>query len=173
MTETDKDTATLPENRDDNRAFSPEFEAQKFKPGQSGNPGGRPKKKPITSALEAIFASESDVSDEEAMALARHMKNLAQGKVKFCEGGAAVQAAKFITDRIEGPIPTRIEGPGKDGAVKVELTRAEKIEKIRELLKRRDEREARHHEPVQTSPSKTLTESTPQAPESEPSDDGD
>jgi hypothetical protein len=41
-----------PENTQENkRQLTPAMENAKWKPGQSGNPGGRPKKKPVTDYL--------------------------------------------------------------------------------------------------------------------------
>jgi|SRR5215472_16337624 len=51
----------------------PGGEATRFKPGQSGNPGGRPKKKPITKALEKIYSDP-----EECMAAARALARKAR-----------------------------------------------------------------------------------------------
>jgi hypothetical protein len=38
-----------------NTTITPEMEANKWQPGQSGNPGGRPKKTPITDELRALM----------------------------------------------------------------------------------------------------------------------
>jgi hypothetical protein len=67
---------------------------QNLKPwpkGVSGNPGGRPKKKPLTEALEQIFANP-----KEAMAAAKAMAKKAKaGSVKhFAE----------VADHIEGKV---------------------------------------------------------------------
>ena len=62
-----------------------------FKPGQSGNPGGRPKKKPVTEAYEQL------ISDPEvAQAIAR-------GIIRAARKGN-VRAAAEIADRVEGKV---------------------------------------------------------------------
>lgn len=66
-----------------------------WRPGQSGNPSGRPKRKKVTDALiEALeaLAQEGDKTAAEAVARAMVLKAVA-GDVK---------AATFIADRTEG-----------------------------------------------------------------------
>lgn len=71
----------------------------RWKPGQSGNPGGRPKKKPITAALERIF---DKLSDAEVEVFARSM---------FMKAGQGdVAAFKEITDRMEGKVAQPVGG---------------------------------------------------------------
>lgn len=66
-----------------------------FKPGQSGNPGGRPKKKPVTEAYERI------ISDPK-VALA-----IAQGIIRAARKGN-VRAAAEIADRVEGKVSQHV-----------------------------------------------------------------
>jgi len=70
-----------------------------FKPGQSGNPSGRPKKKPVTEMYEAIF------SDPEAM------KDLSIAIKRALNKGsmAMVLQLKEMTDRVEGKVTQAIE----------------------------------------------------------------
>lgn len=71
----------------------------RFKPGQSGNPNGRPKK--ITSALDR--------------ALNRHnTKRIAYALIGEAQAGN-VQAFKEIRETIEGPLPKPIELSGPEG----------------------------------------------------------
>lgn len=112
------------------------LKGHQFKPGQSGNPGGRPKKKPLTEALEAILNADTPEAAEHAVEIAKHMIQLAKGKIAFCEGGAAVQAAKFVAGQLGELAATRIEGTGKDGAIKVEMTVEEKRARVAELINR-------------------------------------
>lgn len=62
-----------------------------FKPGQSGNPGGRPKKKAVTEAYERII---SDPKVAQA---------IAQGIIRAARKGN-VRAAAEIADRVEGKV---------------------------------------------------------------------
>jgi Family of unknown function (DUF5681) len=73
-----------------------------FRPGASGNPGGRPKQQPGTEALRVLLADE-----KTAMALARAMiKRALKGNVR---------AFKEIMDRVEGKVANRVEITGANG----------------------------------------------------------
>ena len=90
-----------PQNTQENTrkpSLTPEMEAAKWQPGQSGNPGGRPKKKPVTSALERLL------DDSKAEGIARALIALASG-----EGKHAVAAAREIMDRLEGKVSLPVE----------------------------------------------------------------
>jgi hypothetical protein len=101
-----------------------------FQPGQSGNPGGRPKRKPITEAYlklmdEVIPNHPQRRTFAEAIAL---------GQAKAAMRGSA-PAAREIADRLEGKAPQAIELSG--GAITVQLddvTPAENEKRIAELL---------------------------------------
>jgi hypothetical protein len=81
--------------------------AGRWKPGQSGNPSGRPKRKPITEGLQRLFAKLSDEDVEEYnQAL---FKKAAQGDVA---------AYKEVSDRVEGKIPQAIGGTDELPAIK-------------------------------------------------------
>lgn len=82
-----------------------------FKPGQSGNPGGRPKTKPFKDALKrAVEASGDDTKKLDALALALYSKAL--------EGD--VSALKEIADRLDGKVPQgHIGGEEGDPDIKV------------------------------------------------------
>lgn len=67
-----------------------------FQPGQSGNPSGRPKSKPITEAYKAILA---DPANREALAKAL-LKHAKKGNVF---------AAKEMADRVEGKVVEQVE----------------------------------------------------------------
>jgi Family of unknown function (DUF5681) len=75
------------------------LERNKFKPGQSGNPSGRPKKKPITELYESIL------NDPEQIAALRKsiIKVLDKGNM------AMVLHLKEMTDRVEGKVTQPIE----------------------------------------------------------------
>jgi hypothetical protein len=70
-----------------------------FLPGQSGNPGGRPKRKPVTELYEEIL------NDPEAIEMLRQslIKSLKKGNM------AMVLQLKEMTDRVEGKVTQPIE----------------------------------------------------------------
>lgn len=71
----------------------------RFKPGQSGNPGGRPKKKPITELYERMLEDP------------KLMKTLEQSIGRALSRGqmAMVLQLREMTDRVEGKITQPIE----------------------------------------------------------------
>lgn len=86
----------------------PPVESQ-FKPGQSGNPSGRPKSKPFKEALlRALQAAGGDRPKLDFVAAALF--------AKACEGD--VSAIRELADRIDGKVPQGIEN-GDDGALRV------------------------------------------------------
>lgn len=86
------------------RTISPitgaDITATQFKPGQSGNPGGRPKSRPFKEALDRVLATGDYSIDDVVRSL-----------VKEAMGGN-VQAAKEIADRIEGKSIATVEVSG-------------------------------------------------------------
>ena len=83
-----------------------------WKPGQSGNPGGRPKRKPITEAYERLIGNP-EAAQEVAEALFDMIKS---------RGKNAVAAAKEVTDRLEGGVASSLAVTGADGGpVRFEL----------------------------------------------------
>jgi len=63
-----------------------------WKPGTSGNPGGRPKKKPLTEALEKVYSDP-----EECMAAARALaKKARKGSIAHFQ-----EAANRLEGRVE------------------------------------------------------------------------
>lgn len=81
------------------RKLTPQMEAAKFKPGQSGNPSGRPKKKPITDLYEEILGDP----EEMAKIRASVVKALIKGNM------AMVLQLREMTDRVEGKVTQPIE----------------------------------------------------------------
>jgi hypothetical protein len=77
----------------------PDMEAVKWKPGQSGNPGGRPPKKLITEMYERIL------NDPE------HIKAIELATVKALRAGnmAMVLQLREMADRTEGKVTQPIE----------------------------------------------------------------
>jgi len=79
-----------------------------FKPGQSGNPNGRPKKLPrLDDLLSEIMGEEKDgiTAAEAILKRLRHMAT--QGNIK---------AAEMLLDRSYGKAKQPIEHTGKDAA---------------------------------------------------------
>jgi hypothetical protein len=72
---------------------------RKWKPGQSGNPGGRAKKKPITEIFEELLDSEQD----------REKIKKQVRETMTQRGMAGVLLLKEAADRIEGKISQEID----------------------------------------------------------------
>jgi len=115
------------ENSRENRAAH--LEKFKFQPGQSGNPGGRPKVKPFTERLrqraeEVVEAkrgnrTELDVLVDVALDLAKK---------------GNLEAIKFIVERTDGKVPQPVVGRN-NGAIEHTFTTPEENEaRIAELL---------------------------------------
>jgi hypothetical protein len=99
-----------------------------FQPGQSGNPGGRPKKMPITDAIREELEQEGAQGTSNARAIARKLVKLARA--------GNMDAIREIADRTEGKPRQRIEQSGPEGGpVQLQLptTRAEVERRIIEL----------------------------------------
>ena len=92
----DEQTANSSENR---TRGAPQLDPYKFKPGESGNPSGRPKKKPITEMYERILSRPENI---EALELAVN-KALSRGQM------AMVLQLREMTDRIEGKVTQPIQ----------------------------------------------------------------
>lgn len=89
-----------PENTPPNkRKLHPAMEAKKWKPGQTGNAGGRPKNKPITEMYERILQDPAAVKRLESAI----KKALGKGQM------AMVLQLREMTDRIEGKVTQPIE----------------------------------------------------------------
>lgn len=89
-----------------------------FKPGQSGNPGGRPKSKPFKEALmiEALAAERGEKCFAKKGSLrwnARQLLNLGE-----------VPAIKEIADRLDGKVTQGISGPDGGPIQTIDLTNA-------------------------------------------------
>lgn len=95
-----------------------ECEPFKFKPGQSGNPGGRPKKRPITEIYERILEDPKNVGLIEKMVI----KMLRQGKM------ASQLQLKEMAERVEGKITQPVE-------VEINMTLAQRMDKAKSRLK--------------------------------------
>lgn len=96
--------AVVPQNTEQSRNLNPAFVAQMWKPGQSGNPGGRPKKKLVDQALTELLEAKDS---EEAIAIAVKL-------IQMARGGDS-QSAKLIAERTEGKPLQKVEHSGADG----------------------------------------------------------
>jgi hypothetical protein len=81
-------------------------ESGRWKPGQSGNPAGRPKKLPITDALRAELEQEGPDGITNDLAIARKLVEMARA--------GQIDAVREIADRTEGKVKPRIEEPNSD-----------------------------------------------------------
>lgn len=90
-----------PANKKENtkKTLPKEAEPYKWAPGQSGNPSGRPKKKPITEMYERILNDPENLKAIEAAT----MNALRKGNM------AMVLQLREITDRVEGKVTQPIE----------------------------------------------------------------
>lgn len=68
-----------------------------FKPGQSGNPGGRPKGSPSVTAVIRRLLEDEETVEKLGKAI---LSQAARGN------GAAM---KLVVDRIDGPLPKKVE----------------------------------------------------------------
>jgi hypothetical protein len=76
-------------------------------PGQSGNPGGRFRYKPITEIYERML-KEGKTGEEIEAAMRRAIRSRGRGS-------QAIAALKELADRVEGKPTERVEHSGPDG----------------------------------------------------------
>jgi hypothetical protein len=110
-----------------------------FQKGRSGNPGGRPKT-PVTDAYRRV-AKKRYPNDPENRTYAQLV---AEGQFKAAINGKT-EAAKEITDRLEGKVPqaTHVSGGvGADGQALPIPVSLDVHERIRTVLQRLRDREA-------------------------------
>lgn len=111
-----------------------------FKPGESGNPAGRPpKSRALTEILEKTGSKTVEVQQADGTVkrvsgkrlLAQLVWEVAEtgkvtlpdGKVKHIEDfNDWFGVVQFIYKHIDGPPPTKITGTGKDGTIEVRTT---------------------------------------------------
>ena len=100
--------AAKPANTQKKHALTPAMEARKWKPGQSGNPNGRPKRDAASEIAQAIFENNRELIYKVML------KSLRKGSA----GAFAV-----LAERGYGKTPQPIRGEGEDGAIlhKVEV----------------------------------------------------
>ncbi len=108
-----------PENTLGNK-LPPGMAEKMWKPGQSGNPGGRPKRKPLTDAYAALL--DKPIPPDMARQLkldesTTYAQVIAMSLVREAVKGK-VQAAAEVADRVEGKITQPISGP-EGGAIPI------------------------------------------------------
>ena len=101
QTEGPRESKPSPENRRKTGVPVLGGEATQFKPGKSGNPGGRPKKKPLTEALEKVY---SDPKECLAAARALAKKARAGSIAHFQEAANRLEGRVSDTDECRGNI---------------------------------------------------------------------
>jgi hypothetical protein len=95
-----------------------------WQPGKSGNPGGRPKEKPIRDALRMELAA-AELGDA-AIPKPGTVRAIARAIIQRAQSGD-VPAFKEIADRLEGKVPQGIIG-GDEGDNPINLiTRIERV----------------------------------------------
>ena len=110
------ESANSPENKPKS-TLTPEMVEAQWKPGQSGNPGGRPKKKPITELYERMLADPVVLAGlEDAI-----KKAVSKGSM------AMVLQVKEMAERVEGKITQPIEAT-------VNVSATETVRKVRERI---------------------------------------
>ncbi len=109
-------------------------QATQFKPGQSGNPGGRPTKTPLTDELLELLK----VADPRGVTLARRIATII---CKKAEKGDS-RFVNLIFDRIEGPAVQVHKIGGDDDAPPVNLNVTDAHERLAQVIERIKARQA-------------------------------
>jgi len=105
-----------------------------FKPGQSGNAGGRPTKTPLTDELLELLK----VADPRGVTLARRIATII---CKKAEKGDS-RFVNLIFDRIEGPAVQLHKIGGDDDAPPVKLSVTDAHERLAQVIERIKARQA-------------------------------
>ena len=105
-----------PENTSGN-TLPPGMAEKMWKPGQSGNPGGRPKRKPLTDAYAALL--DKPIPPDMARQLkldesTTYAEVIAMSLLREAVKGK-VNAAAELADRTEGRVAQAVEHSGPDG----------------------------------------------------------
>ncbi len=125
----------MPENRGKAGFRGPDpivGKATQFKPGHSGNAGGRPKKTPLTDACREVLAKavpDDPAGQTYAEAIAERLASAALA--------GNIPAAREIADRAEGKARQSMEVSGPDGrALDVRnMTDEQLTQKLSKLMK--------------------------------------
>lgn len=86
-----------------------------FAPGQSGNPGGRPKTRPFKEALDRAIKASSDGNPEGTT-----LDMIATALLLKASSGD-VPAIKELAERMDGKVPQTIGGDEELAPVKLEI----------------------------------------------------
>jgi hypothetical protein len=129
--------ANRPKNKprkERNSTITPEMRAAQWRPGESGNPSGRPKKTPITDELRALM-DEPYAGPEKRFKGMSNACVLAKRLYELAIAGD-LGAAKEVADRVEGKVIVRQELGGESGGAIafMSLSREENEKRIVELL---------------------------------------
>jgi hypothetical protein len=84
---------------ENSKGGAPQLDPYKWQKGQSGNPGGRPKKKPVTDLYDEILNDPEEIAKIRASVI----KSLVKGNM------AMVLQLREMTDRVEGKVTQPIE----------------------------------------------------------------
>ena len=133
----------MPSGEKTPKQIPPAMEANKWKPGQSGNPSGRPKKLPITDRYATVaelpvpdnLLAALKLSEAEKPAIKTYGDALALSQFRAGIKGKT-DAAREIADRVEGRSRQAVEVSGPEGApIDVQLMSDEQLDaRIAELL---------------------------------------
>ena len=114
-------------------------EDTRWKPGQSGNPGGRPSRKPMTDELEKI-CNEPWPGDREGRTTREVLlRKIIHRAVNGRDPKYSLAVTVEIMDRIEGKSIARQEVSGPDqGPINIEglESREENLRRVHELLQK-------------------------------------
>lgn len=115
-------------------SLTPKMVASQWKPGESGNPSGRPKTKPITDALRELMAEEYTGKEERFRGLT-NAQVLALRLFEMAEGGD-LKALEELATRLEGRAPQAVTMAGENGGpiAFTTLSREDNEKRIAELL---------------------------------------
>lgn len=108
--------ANTPENKP---PLPPGFEAAMWKPGQSGNPNGRPKKKPLSELYEKMLNDPQMIGSIESAI----KQAISKGSM------AMVLQLKEMGERTEGKVVQPVDG---DLNINLNLSLSDRMEKARE-----------------------------------------
>lgn len=94
-------TEDVSSQQDKYKTLIKQTEATRFKPGQSGNPSGKPKTKHITDILGKLLDAEASEGKTNAEAIAEELIKL----VKDAKQRGYAPMLKELLDRVEGKVP--------------------------------------------------------------------
>jgi hypothetical protein len=106
-------TGIKPRRREPTQRQLDALRPTQFRPGQSGNAGGRPRKTPITDALRSLMDQEYSGSEKRFKGLS-NCSVIALTLFDMAIAGD-LRAIQEIADRVEGKVAQRQEFCGPDG----------------------------------------------------------